>query len=205
MIMNKHLSKRIVPTRGFSLVELMVSLTIFSIVMTVSTGTLLVLIDMNAKAQALYSATTNLSFALDSMTRQVRTGYRYYCDMSSQSSSEALPNLNVTDDCDEGNFLKFVREEDGVRMGYRLNTASRSIEQKEESGNWVSITADDVVIDTFEVTVKHPATLTGGSGPDRLLQPTVEIIVKGHVNNGLDTDTDFNIQSRILQRRLDII
>ena len=40
--------------KGFTLIELMVSLTVFSIVMVVSIGTLLIMIDSNAKAQALY-------------------------------------------------------------------------------------------------------------------------------------------------------
>ena len=87
----KNITEHSVRARGFTLVELMVSLTIFSIVMMVSTGTLLVLIDVNAKAQALYSATSNLSFALDSMTREMRTGYHYYCDDSNGQTGEELP------------------------------------------------------------------------------------------------------------------
>ncbi|HEU4677299.1 MAG TPA: type II secretion system protein [Candidatus Paceibacterota bacterium] len=188
--------------KGFTLVELMVSLTVFSIVMTISVGTLLVLIDLNSKAQAVYSATTNLSFALDSMTREIRTGYRYYCKESSGNPEEALPDSTVTNDCDAGDFVSFIREEDDVRMGYRLDEATHAIEQKESSGNWVPITADDVSVDEFSVTVDNSTTYSPGNDEE---QPTADIVVKGHVNNGLDTDTDFYIQTHIVQRRLDII
>ena len=34
-------------------------------------------------------------------------------------------------------------------------------------------------------------------------QPFVDIMIQGKTNNGLDQATDFNIQSHIVQRRLD--
>ena len=203
----KYRGKRL--SGGFTLVELMVSLTVFSIVMTISVGTLLVLIDMNAKAQALYSATTNLSFALDSMTREIRTGYRYYCDtVATDPDNTSLPDIGSVRPCTGENFISFIPEEgDGTeRMGYRFNQAEGSIEQKAEGAtSWVPITADEVVVSSFEVVVKNPETLIYGIGTGRLIQPSVDVAVQGYVNNGLDSKTDFNIQTHILQRRLDII
>lgn len=201
--MESNYKNRKVPVRGFTLVELMVSLAVFSIVMTVSVGTLLVLVDLNAKAQALYSASTNLSFALDSMSREMRTGYRYNCGESNSDSVQNLPDEGVSDDCDipqnpSGTLVAFSREEDGKQMGYRLNTADHSIEQKERGGNWVRITAEEVYIEVFEVTVRN-------SDLNDNNQPTVDLRVEGYVNNGLDTDTDFFIQTHIVQRRIDIL
>ncbi|MEL6804355.1 MAG: type II secretion system protein, partial [Bacteroidota bacterium] len=65
--------------RGFSLIELLVSVSIYIVVITMAVGTLLVLIDANAKAQNMQDVMTNLTFAIDSMTREVRTGRGYYC------------------------------------------------------------------------------------------------------------------------------
>ncbi len=213
----KNTKKQGAKAQGFTLVELMVSLTIFSIVMMVSTGTLLVLIDVNAKAQALYSATSNLSFALDSMTREMRTGYHYYCDESDGESTQELPptipsgvptqdctNLNTTRD-----FVTFSRERDNVRMGYRRNVVMGTdgilrgvIEQKLEGGNWMQITSRDVAIDVFDIVVNHSDTFNENNDTE---QSTVDIRIVGHVNNGLDVDTDFNIQTRIVERRFDVI
>ena len=199
-------TKKFTPTirviaRGFTLIELMVSLTVFSIVMVVSIGTLLIMIDSNAKAQALYSSSVNLSFALDSMTRELRTGYKYFCSTATSSPSSPLPTGRA--DCDSatpGVFIVFTRERDGARMGYQLNGAS--LEQKIDSGNWNKITSDDVIISAFEMMVTNTATVDGGGNGE---QPIIDLKVKGYVNNGLDEDTDFNIQSHIVERRLDLI
>lgn len=203
-------------SKGFSLIELMVSLSVFAIVMVVSTSTLLSFIDANAKAQALYSATTNLSFALDSMTREIRTGYHYKCklnfidparDFEVPNQIEALPNNNDTQDCPKnnpGNYIAFVREKDDTRVGYRLN--KKRIEQKMtiggQSTGWVALTADDVVIDVFELVVLDTEPYIQNKSDTA--QPHALLTIKGHVNNGLDVDTDFNIQTHIVQRRLDI-
>lgn len=199
--------------RGFTLIELMVSLSIFAIVMTISVGTLLILIDVNAKAQALYSSTTNLAYALDSITREIRTGFRYNCQVSSGASGETLPASPPVNDCDSGyagDFITFTREKDSVRIGYRRNEVSDGsgtrgvIEQKIAggSGNWIQMTSSDVNVETFSVVVENSNTYVLGSDKD---QPVVILHIKGTVSNGLDTATEFNIQSRIVQRRFDVI
>ncbi len=184
---------------GFTLIELMVSLTIFAIVMVISTSTLLTMVNANAKAQALYSAASNLSFALDSMTREIRTGYHYYCKNTDESDEETVGNNNSTNDCASGNFIAFTRERDDVRMGYRL--VGGQIQQK-INGSWINITADDVHISTFSLIVEN----TDVEDPDNdISQPSTDIIIKGYINNGLDTNTDFHIQTHIVQRRLDLL
>jgi len=65
--------------KGFTLIEMMVSLAVFSVVVTISVGALLVLIASNEQLQAEQGVMTNLSFALDSMTREMRTGTHYFC------------------------------------------------------------------------------------------------------------------------------
>lgn len=68
------------PTQaGFTLVELIVSLAVFATVVTMSVGALLILISTNQQLQAEQSVMTNLSFALDSMSREMRTGTHFYC------------------------------------------------------------------------------------------------------------------------------
>ena len=67
-------------TRGFTLVEMMVSMAIFAVVAVVAAGALLRIIDANKKAQGIQSAMTNINFALESMTRELRTGTKYACN-----------------------------------------------------------------------------------------------------------------------------
>jgi len=65
--------------RGFTLVELIVSLGIFTAVMFIATGALLSIINVNKKAQAQQSAINNINFALENMARNIRTGSHYIC------------------------------------------------------------------------------------------------------------------------------
>lgn len=189
---------------GFSLVELMVSLTIFSIVMTVSVGTLLVLIDANAKSQALYSAMTNLSFATDNITRNIRTGYDYYCG-SLSGASDNLPT--GSQDCQndaDATGIAFTREKDSVRVGYRYNPTAQSIEQLVDDNtgtdNWLRLTSDDVKVTKFEV---RPSGTRGVyDTPSDSIQPRITLLIEGYVNNGLDTNTDFILQTSVTQRTL---
>ena len=70
---------------GFTLIEIIVSLALFSVVITIAVGALLILIASNRQLQNEQSVLSNLSFALDSMTREIRTGSHYYCDAGASS------------------------------------------------------------------------------------------------------------------------
>jgi prepilin-type N-terminal cleavage/methylation domain-containing protein len=208
--------------KGFTLVEIMVALTIFSVLMVSSVGVLLVMIDANAKAQAIYAASTNLSFALDSMTRDMRTGYHYYCVTGSYNLLNSAPTQDETKDCADGsgvgngnsakNPVFFTRARDGAQVGYRRNDQTLALEQyvdlpgpsDDATRGWVPITstASGVTVAAFQVEVKNSGTHRDAGN---LVQPIVLITLRGSVANGLETTTDFNIQTQITQRRLDII
>jgi prepilin-type N-terminal cleavage/methylation domain-containing protein len=64
-------------TRGYTLIELIVSVGIFALVMTLVSGAYLIMIAANRQAQALTNGMNNLSFALETMTREIRTGGNY--------------------------------------------------------------------------------------------------------------------------------
>jgi prepilin-type N-terminal cleavage/methylation domain-containing protein len=65
--------------RGFTLVEMIVSLAIFSVVAVVALTALMSIMSANRKAQTLQSAITNLSYAMESLSREMRVGINYYC------------------------------------------------------------------------------------------------------------------------------
>ena len=76
--------------RGFTLVEMIVSLMIFAVVAVVALGAVIKIISTNKKAQTLQSAITNVSFALDAMSRDVRVGSSYYCANNAGTSPGTL-------------------------------------------------------------------------------------------------------------------
>lgn len=64
---------------GFTLVELMVAVGLFAVVMLLSSGAYLMMIGLNQQAQNVTTGIDNLSFALETMTRNIRTGAQYSC------------------------------------------------------------------------------------------------------------------------------
>jgi prepilin-type N-terminal cleavage/methylation domain-containing protein len=83
--------------RGYTLVELMVALGLFAIVMLLASGAYLMMIGLNRQAQSISNGIDNLSFALETMTRNIRTGTAYSCgafggDCTSGASSFSFTN-----------------------------------------------------------------------------------------------------------------
>lgn len=187
---------------GFSLVEVLVSLTLFTIVITISVGSLLVLIDANAKAQNLQEVMTNVTFAVDSMSREIRTGRGYYC-------SNNLPDsisIEATQNCSQASSISVVEGGSSLtagsgnsRIAYRI--ANGAIERRVGDGNWLPLTSDKVTIDTMYFTVSDTATYSDASD---MIQPTATIYIEGTAGTKEDLDTDFSIQTTVTRRVRDI-
>jgi prepilin-type N-terminal cleavage/methylation domain-containing protein len=83
---------------GFTLLEMLVSLAIFTVVAVFAVGALVRITGLNRRAQTLQSSMTNMSFALESMSREMRVGSNFNCGDTnswSQNGSSALNN-NLT-------------------------------------------------------------------------------------------------------------
>lgn len=176
---------------GFTLIELLISVALFVVVMMVSVGTLLSLVDANRQAQSLKSVTNNLNFALDSMMRSLRTGYNYSCGGGDCSSGGT--SITFRDDRDCQVTYSYV--------GAPTNGISRTIANTSDNSNCnpttnLRITAPDVIINDMRFYV------TGSTAGDTS-QPFVTIVIKGTAG-GSDTDAAFNIQTSATQRVLDL-
>ena len=186
------------PDRGFTLIEIMVSVALFAVVMTISVGSLLSLIDANRKAQALNSVINNLNFALENMSRNMRVGSTYYCN----TLSSVPPNIDTTNDCSNGGVL-FAFEGNGGDISdptdqvvYRF--IDSHIEKSIDSGaTFVRITASEVTIDSMKFYVV--GTTAGDSS-----QPRVVMTVRGTIGIGSKFQTSFNLQTTVSQRVLDL-
>lgn len=195
------------PTQsGFTLIEVLVSLSLFTIVVTMAVGTLLVLIDANTKQQGAQSVVTNISFAVDSLTREIRTGYHYYCSNDIGDNQEATGSN--TRDCSGGANSLVITESGGSltggtgssRIAYRHNNTSKSIERRlGTTGIWQTITAPEVTIDTLDFIVTGTDTLPGDER-----SPTVTIFLEGTAGEIEGLDTSFQMQTTVTQQTLDI-
>lgn len=215
---------------GFSLVEMIVSLALFSIVVTVAVGALLSLIATNQQLQAEQSVMTNLSFALDSMTREIRTGTHYYCagrpNYSSGGSdavfdaSDSQESLNLsTKDCKDGigpsdnlQGISFIESGESItgtggaqRILYFFDKTggadSGKILRRVGDGPAQSITSSGIFIENAEFFVTGSAPQNGGSTDDDQALVTIYLEAK-EVND--PAAKSYKIQTTITQRTLDI-
>jgi prepilin-type N-terminal cleavage/methylation domain-containing protein len=88
--------------RGFTLIEIIVSLGIFAIVATVALGALVKIVSANKKAQTIQTAITNINFSLDALSREMRVGRNYYCAAGSSFNLSTLPEGNYLDSTSQG-------------------------------------------------------------------------------------------------------
>ncbi|MBI3573842.1 type II secretion system protein [Candidatus Kaiserbacteria bacterium] len=94
--------------RGFTLIEMMVAMSIFAIVMLVGVGALLSLVQANTRAQAINSVINNLNAAIENMSRTIRVGTVYHCETSPTPPSAAT--LATPQDCAAGGGVLFAFE-----------------------------------------------------------------------------------------------
>src|SRR5882724_2619217 len=71
--------------KGFTLIEMMVATSIFAMVMLMAVGALLSIVDNSRKAQSQETSFVNLDFAMETMSRAIRLGTAFHCDVTSTS------------------------------------------------------------------------------------------------------------------------
>ena len=189
---------------GFTLVEMLIAFGIFAIIMVVSAGSLISLMDANNRAQHLKTVVNNLHFAFENMSRNIRTGSLYHCDISEGSASEPR-------ECpEEGATSLAFTSRTGALTIYQLN-ASGYIDRTVGSESAVPITAPEVKVETlrFYVDGACPASNTGQNkidgcpGSDNE-QPRVLIVAKGVMTGRGGIESRFDVQTLVSQRQLDI-
>ena len=187
--------------RGFSLVEMLVAVGLFSIVMLVATSSLLALVDANRKAQALQSVMNNLNTAVDGMVRALRMGTTYHCIDGLQ------PDRSVAHSCPSGELAIAFEAIGGLSGTIEVNdqwvysydaVAKRLYKSEDNNATKFSLTAPEVDIDSAAFYV-----VGAEQGDD--LQPKVVIVVRGTAGaDRVKTRTSFNIQATAVQRVIDI-
>lgn len=176
---------------------MMVAVSIFAIVMVVSTGALLSIVDSNRKAQSQQVTFSNIDFAIESMSRAIRVGTTYHCDYTQGILTDSR-------ECSSG-AASFAFEPFGGsslnpndQVVYRLN--NNQIERSTQAGangTFVAVTAPEVIVEGLSFYVR-------GSVSGDTQQPLVLVSVHGYTGSTAKTRVDFNVQTSLTQRLLDI-
>lgn len=195
-------------TSGFTLIEMLVSLALFTVVAVIALGTLLSLISGNSRVVGEQSVLTTLSFIIDSMSREIRTGSEYYCGSVSQVTAASVTGSStVVRNCFDAFYpgISFREAGESITGGTSNNRVAyyfqnNMIYRKVGTNTGVPIVANDVrVIDAkFMVTGATPL----GKGTDKQ-QPSVTMYITAQASSS-DLTRSFTVESTVVQRPLDI-
>lgn len=177
--------------KGFTLIELMVSVSVFIIVMTISMGSIMSVVDANRKSQSLRSVMDNLNFTLESMTRNIRFGTNYHCDITQGIVS--LPR-----DCSAGASSIAVTSSLGVQVVYKL--VNGRIARSLNGGADYYLTGTDLTITNLSFRVYGADYYAAGANMD---QPKTVMVVSGFVGTKASAKTTFTVQTTVSQRLFD--
>jgi prepilin-type N-terminal cleavage/methylation domain-containing protein len=182
-------------TGGFSLIEMIVATSIFTIAILVIVGALVSLQNASRKAQSIRVVSDNLSAAIDSITRSVRMGGYIHCGCPGASAYAVPQACPMTSNTGGGGdtCLAFEHQNGNPTIGtdqyvYRLN--GNRIERSTDSGTtWLYLTAPELNISALRFYVGETQ-----AGAD---QPYVTMIVRGTSGASSKTATNFDIQTTI--------
>lgn len=169
-------------TGGFTLIEMLVALFIFSVVMVIATGALVSVIEANRKAQSVEAVMSNVSFAIDSMSRALRVGTEYNPGPGSSCADGGASSMEFTD-------------VDGRAVEYRFNGGQIERRIGGAGNSFLAMTAPEVTIERFCLYVQ-------GESPSDGEQPRILMLVGGRAGQG-KTETIFDIQTLVSQRIID--
>jgi prepilin-type N-terminal cleavage/methylation domain-containing protein len=190
---NKVYPAKLWRSRGFTLVEMMVAIAVFSIVMVTAMSALLNVIDANNKARAIKTAINNVSFALEGISKDMRVGTNFACG---NDSEEPLG------DCTDGGTIisyKSPRAFLGGKAYYKFErTAIYECLQKEEGD--ICDEDDFNPITSSEVEITSAVFYVLGTNPVDNKQPRMIITLSGKAGTKEKIATTFDLQTSVSQR-----
>jgi prepilin-type N-terminal cleavage/methylation domain-containing protein len=175
-------------TKGFGLIEIMVSVGIFALVATMGIVAILSMIDSGEKSQSLNAVMQNLNTALETMARTVRTGQHYACTEGGSGVPDGSGCVNT------GNsILQFLPPggADADRTVYKLESGQIKVKGPQDA-SYTPVTSSEVVVDDLKFYVINPSTTSA--------QPRVLMVMTGHVQTRTKNNVTFTLQTTMTQR-----
>ena len=198
--------KNINNNRGFTLLEMIVSLGIFAAVAVIAVGALLKISDANRKALILKTAVNNLNFVLETMSREMRLGSNYSCAPNANSISR---NGNTNNCANNGSwaiaFDSQYRGRDSVDINVECNLTYVYFFDKQNNKlqKMQSKYCDDNISDSskyFDVISPEVTLADSTIALDRSNQPRAFIWLKGEVGSRDFDKITFSVQTTVSQR-----
>ena len=184
--------------KGFTLVETMVSVAIFTLIVTAGMGALMSVLGAYKYAQKGKKAADSVNVLLENMTREIRLGSTYYAlpaDIDNHPTV-AADGSNVAP-IDNGGLIGFYASDNRGYIIYYIKDGILYKKHFHENGSIddnALTNINDVIVEGARITVMHTATVNDE------MQPLVWIQLKVHVP---DSNITKIIQTLVSQRKLD--
>jgi len=210
----KHFSSKHV--RGFTLVELLVTMAIFISVITIATGALFSAQVVNTRLQQTQSILDGVNLATEVIVRDMRYGSSFYCD-----TAIPLPMVSVRKSCEYPNggtviifkptmALANTTNQSLDRVAYYLSAGVLYKDEYPYGGTkrTLQITSSDVDVQKLSFYAKGLNTTTGASdygGASDYSQPLVTMVISGVTIPRKKTTqpVSFSVQTSASSRALD--
>ena len=172
--------------KGFTVVELIVAMAVFTVVVTVAVGVFTSVVRNQRRLSTLMTVNDNAGAVLEQMAREIRTGYRF-CEGQN-------PSVACDATTDALNFTNYAGE--AVRYGL---SKDKKITRVEGAGMAVPLTANEVEVMDLSFITAQISALPGTNvcAPWRITI-LVRVRPKGDTDDERETKLQTTISSRVL-------
>jgi prepilin-type N-terminal cleavage/methylation domain-containing protein len=176
---------------GFTIIEMMISIAIFLIVVTIGMESLLNASFVHQKSQDTRSILDSLNFMMDDMSRNIRTGSAYNCVDNNGAIISSCPT--------NGAGISFTSSDSSATILNYYFDSNNNLQKISGSNPAVQLNPDGVKFATDSGFTVTGAALAGADN----LQPFVTIRLVGSILSK-GTTTSFSLQTSVSQRQGDI-
>lgn len=190
---------------GYTVIETMVAVAVFTIIVSTGTASLLRANMLHNKSADMRSLVDNLSFVMEEMSRNIRTGFNYRCVTNGVYNT----NQETPQSCATGAGIIFehsfgdagdVNDQWAYKVESTNGGVSYNISKSTDGGaNWVQLNASDVALSA----VSGFSVLGAPPPAGDTQQPLVSIRLVGSITyNGVVSP--FSLQTNVSQRLVDL-
>lgn len=189
--------------RGYTIIETMISVSLFIIVIMSGMGSLLNANLVHLKSQDIRSIMDNLSFVMEDMSRNLRTGYNYRCFPNGQVLNPIEATLDDPRSCPTGWAVAFELADGDIDLvtdqGVYYIANGHVYKSVDGAQSVLQLTPNEVVINA----VSNFSVLGAEASPGDTQEPFMIIKLVGKITTK-NTDSSFSLQTSVSQRLVDI-
>lgn len=194
---------------AFTIIETMIAVALFFVVVMIGMDSLLNASNVHKKSQDQRSIMDNLTFIMEDMSRNIRTGYNYRCLPTGTLVTPAEISGSPQSCPNKGASLIFTPGDGSTPWAYKVEVGTSGslgiLKSTDGAQTWTQLNPDDSnSTSSISFDPVTGFTVTGAEPPSsgNSQQPMVTITLVGKVTTNSIT-TPFSLQTTVSQRVID--